>query len=363
MRKMTSAIIVSCLAIVFAFQSCNAQNQSVNTTLFVDDENVTNNFFDNSEIVNLLYSKVIVGGEVSNPGEVDFSKLQLRDLIVKETVLDENGEDKFVGAYRYVGYSLADILNTFIVDKANAEAFPPLIDLYVEIENDKGEKVVVSWGEIYYPNSMHEIIFATGVSRIVPDKSKDMWTLPVESKMVFVNDLITARNISNPVKITVKSYANDEIEIIKGKKPLFSPDISIIVAGKTVKSYNAESDFSKSETLHTIFYGKGRGLHSTKPFTGLSMKEVMSNITVFNTISLQTGLVIVVADDGYRTVFTFSELSNRNDQSDVLLLCDPTLTDNGIFKLFPSCDFFSDRAIKGINRIYFISNNKIQDYE
>lgn len=344
-------------AVIFliAVQSCVAQNAAVNTSMKVDANNSTNSFFDNSELVSLKCSDISVGGEVTNPGIVDFSKLQLRDIIVKETVL-ENGEEKFVGAFRYVGYSLSDILNPFITAKLNSEAFPPLIDAYIEIENAKGEKVVFSWGELYYANRMHDIIIATGVSRIVPEKSKDMWVLPDQAKIVAGNDLITVRNISNPVKITVKSWANNDVEIIKGKKPLFSPKIDIYNEAKIVKTITAESDFSKSKTLHTIFYGKGRGLHSTEPFTGLDMKDVLSDLQDFNTANIMTNLVAVVADDGYRTIYSYSELCNRNDQSGVLLICNPELTDKGIFRLFPSCDFFSDRSINGISRIYLINN-------
>ncbi|MCK5171326.1 MAG: hypothetical protein KAQ75_15720, partial [Bacteroidales bacterium] len=70
------------------------------------------------------------------------------------------------------------------------------------------------------------------------------------------------------------------------------------------------------------------------------------------------GIFLVVAKDGYRGVFTFSEVMNRNDQSEILLICRPETTNNGIFRLFPACDFFSDRAIKGINEIYFSTNEQ-----
>ena len=75
---------------------------------------------------------------------MDFSKLPIRSVIVKETSLNPDGTNNFVGAYRYDGYSLFDILNTVKLQKKNAEEFPPIIDLYVEISNDKGEKVILS---------------------------------------------------------------------------------------------------------------------------------------------------------------------------------------------------------------------------
>ncbi len=115
---------------------------------------MTNNFYDNTETFDLPVNDLTIEGEIANPGKVDFSSLTKHSVIVKETLLDSAGGDRFTGAFRYDGYSLFDILEKRIIKKANAEEFNPVIDLYVEIENDKGEKVVFSWGEIYYPNNL-----------------------------------------------------------------------------------------------------------------------------------------------------------------------------------------------------------------
>ncbi|MDD3741425.1 MAG: hypothetical protein PHH30_09300 [Bacteroidales bacterium] len=331
-------------------QACVAQNLKVGEALFVDQNNKTNCFFDNSEIFELETADIYIGGEVKSPGKLDLSKLSLHEVIVKETIL-EDGEDKFIGAFRYIGYSLADILNLFELDKANAEAFPPLVDLYVEIENNAGEKVVVSWGEIYYSNNLDDILIATAVARIIPEKTNEMWELPKQSKLVIMDDLITVRNISSPSKITVKTYKNDDIVIIKGKSPVYSPILKIINGKEVVETLDRYLDMADSKAVHTIFYGKGRGLHGTKPTEGLSLKDVLIPYVEFDTNSLMNKLIIIVADDGYRNVYTWSEICNRNDQADILLLCDPNATDKGIFRLYPSCDFFSDRAIKGVDRI------------
>ncbi len=339
--------ILNIIILIFALQVAYSQDI---TSVFVDTENKSNNFFDNSELHKLEIKDLTVDGEVKNPGLIDLSKLPLREIIVKETLLKDN-EAFFIGAYRYIGYSLVDILNFYKIEKINADVFPPYTDLYVEIENEKGEKVVVSWGELYYTNQMHNILIAVAVARIVPEKSKDMWVLPTEAKLIVGSDLITERNISNPVKITVKTFVNDQIEIVKGKSPLFSPEAEIIVNGKLEIKYYKNSDFSKSKTLHTIFYGKGRGLHSTEPFTGLSLKDILKDASKFDKKNIQQSIVAVIADDGYCTVYSYSELCNRNDQQEVLLVCYPEATDNGIFRLYPSCDFFSDRAIKGIRKI------------
>ena len=361
MKKVINLSVIS--VILFFSFSCNNQNKkkkqgvkSSGLAVKADTVDATNNFYDNAETYNLQTSDIEVLGEVANPGKVDFSDLPLHSIIVKETVLDNQG-DAFVGAYRYDGYSLYDILNDRVLDKKNAKDFKPIIDLFVEVENDKGEKVVISWGELYYPNHLHEIIIASKVMRIVPSKTNELWELPTESKLVIGSDLITERNISNPVKITVKSY-NKTLKVEKGKKPLFSPKIDIYLENEIAETLFANPTEIPEQTLHTIFYGRGRGIHSTQPFTGVYLKDFFADKIKHTKKSIQEGLFVIAADDGYRSVFTYSEICNRNDQAEVLLVCNPELTDNGIFRLFPSCDFFSDRAVKGVNAIYYSENQR-----
>ena len=198
----------------------------------IDTADMTNNFYDNTETYALPVKDLIIEGEIANPGKVDFSKLPKHSVIVKETLLDSSGSDRFVGAYRYDGYSLFDILDDRILRKANSAEFKPIIDLYIEIENDKGQKVVFSWGEIYYPNNLHKIIIASDVSRIVPSKTKDLWPLPAESKIVAGSDLVTERNISSPVKITVRSYPLS-FKVDRNMNPMYSPDIRIFKSFRT----------------------------------------------------------------------------------------------------------------------------------
>ncbi len=134
----------------------NQKNQPF--TQFIDSTDMTNNFYDNTETYNLPVKELTVEGEIANPGKVDFSALGKHSVIVKETLLDSAGGDRFTGAFRYDGYSLFDILEKRVIKKRNNEEFSPIIDLYVEIENDNGEKIVFSWGEIYYPNNLHKIL-------------------------------------------------------------------------------------------------------------------------------------------------------------------------------------------------------------
>lgn len=315
-----------------------------------DKADRNNNFYDNEETYLLPVTDLYIGGEIENPGKVDFSKLTLRSVIVKEAMLKQDTGNQFIGAYRYDGYSLFDILKDRILKKKNAADFRPIIDLFVEIENNKGEKVVLSWGEIYYPNVLHNTIIATEVMRIVPSKTKDLWPLPMESKLVIGQDLISERNISSPVKITVLSYPRNYV-VNREISPLISEKVNVFLGEDQVDSFTGFPSRFQKETLHTIFYGKGRGIHSTQPFSGIYMKDYLSEKTKFNKSNLQTGLVICVGMDGYRSVYSYSEIMNRSDQTEVLIVPCGAEKDGGKFRIFPSCDFFSDRAVKALSEI------------
>jgi hypothetical protein len=312
---------------------------------------MTNNFYDNTETLTLTAKELIIEGEIENPGKVDFSDLPLHTVIVKETLLDSAGGDRFVGAFRYDGYSLFDILDKRVLKKSNAKEFNPVIDLYVEIENERGEKVVFSWGELYYPVNLHKIIIATGVSRIVPSKTKELWPIPVECKIVAASDLITERNISSPVKITVKSYPIS-LTVNRDLSPLYSQQIDLFSASKRVGKINNIPAKINKETFNTIFYGRGKGIHSTSPFSGILVKDILLEFYPFSRENLRSGIFCFAGIDGYRCAVSYSELFNRNDQQEFLLIKSEPGEDGGLFRTFAAADFFSDRAIKSLSEIH-----------
>jgi hypothetical protein len=320
---------------------------------FIDSTDMTNNFYDNSPAYSLPLKEITVDGEIENPGKVDFSTLTLHSVIVKETLLDSTGTDRFTGAFRYDGYSLFDILSSRIIKKANAYEFNSIIDLYVEIENDNGEKALFSWGEIFYPNNLHKIVLASSVSRIVPSRTKDLWALPEYGKIVSASDLVTERNISSPIKITVKSFPKS-IKTIKGLSPMYSGSVKIFKGPDQTGEINTSPSSYKQVTYNTIFYGRGKGIHSTSPFTGVMVKELLQNYYLFTKENLKSGMMCFAGQDGYRCAISYSELFNRNDQQEFLLITTKKNEDGGLFRMFPSADFFSDRAIKSLSEIYLI---------
>ncbi len=349
---------LSLLPVIFlSLISCNNRSNQAENNLpksviqLIDTVDMTNNFYDNTETYALPVKDLTVDGEIANPGKVDFSKLPLHSVIVKETLLTDSGTDRFVGAYRYDGYSLFDILDKSVIQKANQADFNPIIDLYIEIENDKGEKVVFSWGELYYPNNLHKILIASNVSRIVPSKTKELWPLPVESKIVVASDLVTERNISSPVKITVRSYPHSFV-VNRDLNPIYSKQIDIYSSSKRVGEIENLPKSVNKETFNTIFYGRGRGIHSTTPFNGVLLRDILINYFPVSRENLKSGIVCIAGVDGYRCAVSYSELFNRNDQQEFLLIMSEQNDDGGLFRIFAAADFFSDRAIKAVSEIH-----------
>lgn len=61
----------------------------------------------------------------------------------------------------------------------------------------------------------------------------------------------------------------------------------------------------------------------------------------------------MAALDGYRVAISYAELFNRNDQQEFLLIETSKDEKGGKFRVFPACDFFSDRAVKALSEIRF----------
>ena len=335
--------------IAFIMTSCmnNPPEQLATNENTRDTADLTNDFYDNEPVHELVIGEIMVNGEVRNPGKVELGSLPLRSVIVKETLLSGD-TNRFVGAYRYDGYSLHDILDRFIPDKANKEEFPPIIDLYVEISNQAGEKALFSWGEIYYPFYRHQIILATRVMEIVPSKTKDHWPVPSASRIVAAPDLITERNISDPSTITVKSLSRS-FTVDRDKN--YSGAVSFYSNDSLLLSFSSLPADWHPVTYPTIFYGRGRGIHSVTPFTGIMLKDILHTFIPVDQTALRSGLVIIKGIDGYRSAFTLSEIMNRNDQSEAILVDVGEGKEGGRFRLFTSADFFSDRAVFALETI------------
>jgi hypothetical protein len=107
-----------------------------------------------------------------------------------------------------------------------------------------------------------------------------------------------------------------------------------------------------NQTFNTVFYGRGKGIHSTSLFTGTQLKQLIQNYYPLNRENLQSGIFCLAGIDGYRCAVSYLELFNRNDQQEFLLVKTQPNENGGLFRIFAACDFFSDRAIKSVSEIH-----------
>ncbi len=68
--------------------------------------------------------------------------------------------------------------------------------------------------------------------------------------------------------------------------------------------------------------------------------------------NLRSGIMCITGQDGYRSALSYSEIFNRNDQQEFLLIKTATGEDGGLFRMFAASDFFSDRAVKSVSEIH-----------
>lgn len=311
-----------------------------------------NDPFDNERAVKLDGKMPYVSGELLNPGQAYVHELQERSVVVKEYFPRRRGRDpEFQGAFQYTGYSLSDIIKDYIISKNNKSEFGLNTDLYVIVENDKGESAAFSWGELFYTNHNHDIILATHVQPVFPAAGDDEWPLPDDIRLVASNDMVSVRNIDKPSKIIIRSFPRS-FPGNKGVRPLHSPEIEVNAPGdkKTViDNADTESDIFLSHDL--IFFGTHEGYKDRRRYTGVPLSEILSKFYDFSGHELANGLIAIGARDAYRVVFSLSEVMNRTDMAEVMLL-DEGDNEDGRFQVHAGADFFADRHLKGAKLAY-----------
>ncbi len=315
-------------------------------------QDTKSSFFDESPSKEYLISNILVEGEVENPGMVDLTSLPLNGFPVKNISYGKD-KNRFLGAYFFSGFSLFDILKQKKIKKANEGEFRPFVDLYIIIENAKGEKAVFSWGEIFYSKDNFKVIIAKSVRAINPPNMKMKWQLPDETQLVCGNDAFNFRNIVNPTKIIIKSFAGKYSQ--ERVKDLYTAEFEMV---------NLDRSFVVKEIVNVekrnfrgIGYGHGMGWKGIENIEGFVFKDVLKSYILFDKQLIGNTILCVSAKDGYRVTFSLSEILNRNDMNDVLLIEITNSSVEGKYNLFATPDFFVDRNVRSVEKIEILTVN------
>ena len=306
----------------------------------------TNSLFDVFEIKTLAPKSILIQGEVQEPGPVDLSSLPIRSVAIKEMGV-ENGKRVFKGAFFVNGYALCDILKSRSFKKAPENTFSSPVDLYAVVENEKGEKAVFSWGEIYYRNSF-DILITKTIQPIYPARAKVSYALPETPRLICAGDLLNVRFISNPTKITVKSYHGSMPK--EKPKDIYSPELKVVIRARTFIIGEIGSSVEK-RTYSDVGYGHGMGFKGSENVSGYLLKDLIAANLTPTPEMLREWIAVGSAKDGYRVVLSLSEIVNRSDNQDFLLLDKKDSTADGRYVLYPAGDFFADRDVKAIEKL------------
>ncbi|MBW6461294.1 MAG: hypothetical protein K0B08_12050 [Bacteroidales bacterium] len=356
MNKMTLSGIALMATISFAsscqFRSGSLLDAVTGASLTIAQDG--NSLFHQTDALSLTPGEIEIAGEVKKGGMVDFKNHYKREVVMKEAIPDENGNIQFKGAYRYIGYTLFDLLHPFIQDKKNAALFRPAIDLYVVIQNIDGESVVFSWSEIFHTTNPHQIMIATEAAPIKPYRKEVDYQPGSIWKVVAASDLYAYRELINPATITVRSFDKKDYVINRDLDSANIPAISIVVEDELLPTIQVKEDRGGRIRYYTTFYGMGMGYHESEYFEGYALRELLEDSPdIFNSEWNRSGLVCFAGVDGYRAIYSFAELFNRADQSALILTVPDEHTKCNGSRVFLPVDFYADRSVKLLAEIYF----------
>lgn len=344
-------ILIFLLCTMYGCKFLNIDAFSGSTLIW---ESGANNYFNRDSPTELKgVKKILVTGEVVKDVYVDLRRLPWHSAVVKEYV-PSSDTFMFTGAFRYDGFALCDILSSVKIEKYYKEEFYPPVDLYVEVWNENGEYAVFSWGELFYSADPYKIIYAISVSRVIPGKTGELWQLPGEAKIVSGNDHISARNISSPVKIVIKSLRGD-FKVNRDPEDFTSKNIHILQGNKLIKTISSLADTLPQIHRRTLFYGQSMGFKGEKIYKGIDTRMLFHEVFASVKDNLATGMVCAEAMDGYRAAFSLSELINRTDFREPIIMYGGEEEGREGFSIYVSGDMFADRSVKGLTKITLLN--------
>lgn len=313
-----------------------------------------NSYYHQGEKKELKLGELLVVGEVEKEFRVDFNKIYRSSVVAKEFAMSDTGAGTFIGAYTYVGYSLHDILHPVKLKKKNSEEFRPNVDLYIEVENDKGEKVLFSWGEIFFTHHPNQVMIATEVLQVKPHKVDVDYPIGKNWRLIASGDYYNTRYLDNPTKIRICSFDKKAYTVNRELDPLYAPEVLVEFPDSGAVSITRQALDGTPLRYETVFYGMGMGYHPNDGFEGTSLNQILEPyLKNIDKAYFKNGMACFSAADGYRTVYSYSELFNSNNPVQTLMVVQEENSVNGRFRVFHPGDFFADRSVKALNEIYF----------
>lgn len=305
---------------------------------------------------------ITISGLVQKP-----LSLSLKDLAqfnaTSVRAIEVLADKTFNGAFTYRGVPLTTLLDLAAVQKHEAGYSKP-IDLAIIIKNARGQRTVLSWGEVFYRNPS-DAVLAVLAEPVMPMKScgschakgsYEKWETPLHRqvgfpKLLLPNDFYADRCIEDVTSIEVVDPLSAKLK----KEVKENHSDTIIIRKKDAKDIVIEnlSRYRRIE-IEARHAGEGRGYHGIESYGGASLKTILAEHTIKPGMH---SLLVFSAPDGYRSVISFGELAASHRGGDIIIADTrngQTMQKDGKFNLILPHDLSSDRWVKALEKIEII---------
>ncbi|MHC1697288.1 MAG: SAM-dependent methyltransferase [Geobacteraceae bacterium] len=291
--------------------------------------------------------------------------LSLEDLAKFHTTTLRINDIKKNGAYHGVfttqGVPLKNLLDVALVEKEASNYAKP-IDLAIVVRDKSGNKVALSWGEVFYRNPA-DVVIAYSATPVMPhhdncgschtndftkpylDQLSRTISLP---KLVIANDFDSDRSLEGIVSIEVVNLQPKGT--VKKKGELFSP--RLVFSGQMENPVTIFSlDNLPRATVAMNIVGDGRGFHGRGLYSGVPLAELVTAVGIEPDLR---SVIIISSPDGYRALVSWGELT-LSPQGQRIIVADEVngkpIEKGGKFMLVLPDDLATDREVKAVAKI------------
>ncbi len=272
------------------------------------------------------------------------------------------------GAYIYQGIPLLHLLEIIVPANRPGDPFDRPLDMLVVLENGQGESRRFSYGELTMAGDDQPTLLAFHREQLLPTKNpeeykKNRWQGPHQGlRLVAPRDFDTFRYLDDvkTMKLVRPAWPcpPDTPTMETPGKGATVPEKLVIASGSRVIWRGRPSELGLPEKNVSDWrrIGHGQGLKSVRPETvsGLHLETLLRR---FVPDFKSTDLLLVVAVDGYRTLFSGWEIIEHG--AGARLLLENRIDAGKGWSLAASGDFFVDRCVWGLSHLIHLDSSAV----
>jgi len=272
------------------------------------------------------------------------------------------------GAYTYQGVPLLSILEGVRPSNRTDDPFDRPLDMVVIVKNQQGFSSWFSYGELTMCTDSDPVLLAFHREELRSSRDPEKYTLnnwhgPHDGlRLVASRDWDNSRHIDNASELQLlrpnwPSPEGTPTMKIPGKDAPIPTQVVMANGSEIIWQGRPDSlDLPLHEISDWRRFGHGRGLKSKSPEVAQGFRFSELSKKIYPDMNREDA-ILVVAIDGYRTLFSGREIL-EHPQGQGLLIQESTSEGQG-WCLLSSGDFFVDRCVRSVSHIIRISSEEI----